>query len=264
MKHAVVTTFHPKGYEEYGKKCIASFLKLWPKSVTLYVITENVTVDYMADNLVVIDQKFLSPALMEFKNKYKNNPNATGQSPHNSDKGYLWDAVRFSNKVFAVTAMARKLKGHVDHLIWLDADTVTHSPVTAEFLDYIAPHGNELTAYLNRPIYPECGWVGYNMQHPEIQNFMNRFEQVYTSGEFLTWIESHDSYVFWKVMEEFERKGAAWKALGDPTNRGHVFINSELGAFMDHLKGPRKALGKSKPGDLIKNRTEAWWQGLKK
>jgi len=70
--------------------------------------------------------------------------------------------------------------------------------------------------------------------------------------------------VFWKVMEEFERKGSAWKALGDPNNRGHVFINSELGAFMDHLKGPRKALGKSKPGDLLKPRNEAWWAGLKK
>jgi len=264
MRHAVVTTFHAKGYEEYGKKCIESFVRFWPKTVNLHAITENITVDITAENLHIYDQKEFCPALTVFKDKHCNNPHANGQSPHGPERGFFWDAVRFSNKVFAVTEVAKKLHNSMDQLIWLDADTVTHNSIPVEFLDHIAPRSNELTAYLNRPIYPECGWVGYNMNHPDIQNFMSRFREVYTSGEFLTWIESHDSYVFWQVMKEYEATGAGWRALGDPTNRGHVFINSELGAYMDHLKGPRKILGKSKSADLLKPRSEAWWAGLKK
>jgi len=133
MKHAVVTTFHNKGYQEYGRKCIESFLQFWPKEVTLCVVTEDVAVDYKADNLYVTDQKEFCPALTEFKNKYRNHPNATGLSPHKDERSYLWDAVRFSNKVFAVTEAARKLQDVVDQLIWLDADVMTKQTVTKQY-----------------------------------------------------------------------------------------------------------------------------------
>lgn len=268
MRHAVVTTFHQAGYDEYGKKCIETFIEHWPKSVPLYVILENVTIDpsLTADNVIYMNQDMVNPRLAGFKAAHRDNPNATGKDPSgkNPNSSYLWDAVRFSNKVFAVTGLYESLRDACDHMIWLDADTVTHSDVPMGFLDHIAPSGNELTAYLNRSIYPECGWVGYNMNHTMMKEFMDRFENVYNSGEFLTWVESHDSYVFWQVMKEMEAKGAGWRALGDDNQRGHVFINSELGCYMDHLKGPRKAVGKSRPGDLLVARNESWWQGMKK
>jgi len=37
-------------------------------------------------------------------------------------------------------------------------------------------------------------------------------------------------------------------------------INSEWGAYLDHLKGSRKKTGRSLPSDLKVNRTEAYWQ----
>jgi hypothetical protein len=40
---------------------------------------------------------------------------------------------------------------------------------------------------------------------------------------------------------------------------GHPLINSEWGAWLDHLKGGRKDLGKSKRTDLLVQRTEAYW-----
>ena len=268
MRHAVITTFHQAGYDEYGHRCIATFIQHWPKDVTLYVVLENVTVDpaLTADNVVYMNQDTVNSVLSDFKKKYRDNPFANGYDPRELDKvkKYLWDAVRFSNKVYAVTGMYHILKDSIDQLIWLDADTVTHSTVPKEFLDHISPKGNQITAYLNRSIYPECGWVGYNLTHPSMADFMKRFQDVYDSGLFLTWVESHDSYVFWQVMQEFESKGCDWRALGDQNQRGHVFINSELGQFMDHLKGPRKAAGKSRPSDLLQPRQEAWWQGMEK
>jgi hypothetical protein len=37
-------------------------------------------------------------------------------------------------------------------------------------------------------------------------------------------------------------------------------INSEWGAWLDHLKGGRKNLGRSKREDLKVHRTEAYWR----
>jgi hypothetical protein len=41
---------------------------------------------------------------------------------------------------------------------------------------------------------------------------------------------------------------------------GHPLINSEWGAYLDHLKGDRKTTGRSKLSDLKVKRTEAYWR----
>jgi hypothetical protein len=41
---------------------------------------------------------------------------------------------------------------------------------------------------------------------------------------------------------------------------GHPLINTEWGAYLDHLKGNRKDTGRSKIKDLVVNRTEGYWQ----
>ena len=53
--------------------------------------------------------------------------------------------------------------------------------------------------------------------------------------------------------------------IGGPDASGHVFINSPLGAYMDHLKGFRKELGRSNKSDLQGNwsHTAEWWNDMK-
>ena len=41
---------------------------------------------------------------------------------------------------------------------------------------------------------------------------------------------------------------------------GHPLINTEWGAYLDHLKGNRKDSGRSKSKDLVVNRTEGYWR----
>ena len=43
---------------------------------------------------------------------------------------------------------------------------------------------------------------------------------------------------------------------------GHPLINSELGKWMDHMKGDRKFEGHSKKKDLMSERTEAYWNEI--
>jgi len=40
---------------------------------------------------------------------------------------------------------------------------------------------------------------------------------------------------------------------------GHPLINTELGKWMDHMKGNRKNTGKSLRSDIMVNRKEDYW-----
>ena len=40
---------------------------------------------------------------------------------------------------------------------------------------------------------------------------------------------------------------------------GHPLINTELGRWIDHMKGDRKNTGKSLPKDIMVKRTESYW-----
>ena len=70
--------------------------------------------------------------------------------------------------------------------------------------------------------------------------------------------EWHDSFVFEVVRKQLQPNCWNWSE-GIITGEGHPLINSVWGSYLDHLKGGRKELGKSKPTDLIKKRNEAYW-----
>jgi hypothetical protein len=249
MKYCVVTTFHEAGYEQYGRCCIETFLNNWPETIPILVYPEETQVNFSDVRLQLIDPQKALPNLQRFKATYRDNPFANGANPiiPNRTDDFRWQACRFSNKVFAVADAIRRCKNTYDQLIWLDADTVTHTKLSKVFLNKLAPKKKQLAAYLNRRGCPECGWVGYNLNHPEILNFAERFEQIYLSGEFLTFKENHDSYIFWGVVQEMQRNPAVtFKKLGSRWRSGHIFLHSALGDYVDHLKGNRKITGRSK------------------
>ena len=81
--------------------------------------------------------------------------------------------------------------------------------------------------------------------------------------------EWHDSFVFDAVRVKFpQMRQLDWAAHlynlkphpGSSTGEGHPLINSDWGAWLDHLKGGRKKLGRSKREDLKVIRKEPYWQ----
>ncbi|TDW16554.1 hypothetical protein EV128_1346 [Rhizobium azibense] len=262
LRHIVVTTFHEKGYHQYGKRCVESFLEYWPPDVQLWIYAEDISPDISDPRVRIFDHNATLLKLQEFRRLFRDNPTANGQNPNGKEEEYnfRWDAIRFANKVFAVTDAIRRAGGMADQLIWLDADTVSHTKLPHSLLDRLAPCGQQLSAYLNRVGYPECGWVGYNLNHARILNFADEFEQKYLTGDFLNLNENHDSFVFWKIVTAMKKnREAKFKLLGSRFAKGHIFINSVLGGYMDHLKGDRKAEGRSRASDLKFRRREMWW-----
>jgi hypothetical protein len=244
MNYLLVTTFNADGYSLYGKKMLEAFLKYWPVDQQILVYAENCTFDLSFDNnRIIVKNLLLVDGLVDFKTRHKDNPIANGYKDGNS-KNFLFDAVRFSHKVFALYDAIQNNPNK--SIVWLDADTITHSKVPTNFLEDNFPN-NYGIAYLGRTKqYTECGWVVYHTLHPLMKNFWETFINYYKNDTIFTLTEWHDSYVFDVVRKEYEDKGMINQNITPGFVAGHPFINCVLGEYMDHMKGPRKQAGRSK------------------
>lgn len=77
--------------------------------------------------------------------------------------------------------------------------------------------------------------------------------------------EWHDSYLFDVQRRNYrDNKGAVFYDLNpEPDTKGlagHPFINSELGQYLDHMKGDRKHRGHSKAKEVKLHRDHPYWR----
>ena len=268
MKIAVVTTFHEKGLKEYGQRMIDTFSKNWPKDIELYVYAEKCVPKIPDHDQMKLKDLDSVQELVNFKNQWKGIPKANGDvtsdpvrsKRKDAGKGFKWDAVRFAHKVYSIFDCARTTDADV--LFWMDADTVCHSPITTEKIQSFCPMTQDLGFLGREGKYTECGLYSMNLKSLALQNFLREFQRMYDDAEngIFTLAEWHDSFVFDVVRTKFRHqiKENNW-SKGIVTGEGHPLINSEWGAYLDHLKGDRKSLGKSLPKDLKIKRTESYW-----
>lgn len=276
MKIAVVTTFHNQGLIDYGQRMIDTFCQNWPKDVILYAYPEKCTPNIKDHNHVVLTDLDSVVPLTNFKNKWKDVPKANGDvsadpvrsKRKDAGKGFKWHAIRFAHKVYSIFDCARKTDADV--LVWMDADTICHSPITMNDLHRLIPADKDLCFLGRKGKYSECGLYAMNLKSQQVKDFLNEFQRMYDQAEqgIFQLAEWHDSYVFDAVRTKFPQlKQLDWAATlndlrpraGMSQGEGHPLINSEWGAWLDHLKGGRKSLGRSKREDLKVKRTEAYW-----
>ena len=244
---AAVTTCHAAGWEQYGRRMAKTWVDNWP--VPLWVYGEGFRA---ADDTFVqqsSDLHKVAPWLAKFKAEHPY------KRPGVYD--YRFDAARFAHKVAAVVAAAEACL--FDYLIWVDADTVTHQPVPMEFVEFLLPQGDEYIAWLDRRHkYPECGFFILNCRHPRHAALIAAFKDAYTTGSLFKMAEWHDSYVLEQLVLGM---GLLTRSLSGEAGykTSHPFINGPLGAYMDHLKGPRKNVGRSHARDIKVARTEPYW-----
>ena len=268
MKIKVITSFKPGTWDSYSGKGIKSIAEKWPIETDIVVYLEEQKPDYDHDRITWVDLIGAEPELSQFKKRHQNDPVACGkiqqikngvrrpaalkkQGGLDRDKeSFLWDAVRFSNKVFCIINAVRNSPDH-DYIVWIDADTYTHKPFSNSFLESLLPRDTMLT-YLGREkgsqkIYPECGFVGYNLRHLEIQNFINDWERLYSNDEIFNLLEWHDSAVLWYLSKKYvAEKNVTINDIGHGAgaNGHHVFVNSKLGEYIDHFKGEKRKISR--------------------
>jgi len=277
LKIAVVTTFHGDGLEKYAQRMINTFCDNWPAEVVLHLYPENCNPAIRDHSHITLKRLEEVEELMAFKNTWQNIPKANGDVSadpvrslrKDAGKGFKWHAVRFAHKVYAIFDCARTTDA--DILIWMDADTICHSPITIQDLYRMIPADSELCYLGRKGKYSECGLYSMNLRSVNIQAFLKEFQRFYDQAEqgIFQLAEWHDSFVFDAVRVKFpQMRQLDWAAhlndirptLGSSQGEGHPLINSEWGAWLDHLKGGRKKLGRSKRDDLKVARIEAYWQ----
>ena len=268
MKIAVVTTFNGDGLKRYGQRMINTFIETWPEEVALHLYPESCNPQVPDHSRITLQRLEEVPELVAFKEKWKNVPKANGDVSDDpvrrlrkdAGKGFKWNAVRFAHKVYAIFDCARKTDA--DILFWMDADTVCHSPIALEKIKSFV-NDTELGFLGREGKYTECGLYSLDLRSPTVQNFLREFQRMYDDAEhgIFTLAEWHDSFVFDVVRTKFrgQLKENNWSA-NIIKGEGHPLINSEWGAYLDHLKGDRKDLGRSKVNDLKVKRTEAYWK----
>jgi len=277
MKIKFITSYKPGTWDKFARRGIQSMAEQFPDNVDIVLYCEEPQPKDVHSRIKCVNLIQAEPNLFAFKDKYKDDPVANGKTTlipngvRRSDKlegldknndSFLWDAVRFSNKVFCIVNAVRNSDGY-DYVVWLDADTFTFRPVPLDFFPSLLLKETMLT-YLGREhptlgdggVYPECGFVGYNLAHPEIQNFVTDWEKLYNTGDVFNILEWHDSYVFWHLSKIYRTEKnilvndiGYWKGV----KGHHVFVNSVLGQYIDHFKGKRKLAKTSAKNDFRTN-----------
>lgn len=245
MKIAVCTTFPLSYYDLCAREMLATFDKYWPKDIDLFIALDKVTQEQynaiQADLNTVLEsgrQFFISNEWSPDKEAfYKRNQD----SP---DVSYRFHVCRFAHKVFALYGVAEHCKqsGH-DMLIWLDADVITHKPITHEILGTeLLPLNKQCSSYLGRSDAPhsECSFMGFNLK----------------SGGDAIIEQMHNCYITDKVLElpgwtdcdvfDDTIKNALDinRNLSEGLKGWHVFPESPCGKYMEHRKGNRKNTAK--------------------
>ena len=273
----VVTTFHQAGLELYGQRFLDSFAKRVDKRIKLLVYTENCNpINPDPDQVIILNANNTLPKLNAFKSRWRDVPKANGKCPwperrpRDWDKEFKWDAVRFANKVYAVfDACSRS----TDWCVWMDADTFVHSDWSYDEFKSLLPDTSWIT-YVGRgkgsQTWPECGFYGLNLKDGVCQEFLAEFERFYedaNNGIFLL-DEWHDSFVFGTILNQIKNRhptvldysAEMYLTQAKTGGGGHPLINTKLGQWIDHMKGDRKTLGKSKSSDIMVKRKEGYWQ----
>lgn len=237
----VCTGWSPSGWKEYGRTFAETFAEFWPASVELVAYTEEPVVLPRGECRSVLE----IPGCREFLERHRKSSRANGREPTDRWKrsarasGYNWrfDAWKFSRQGFIPLAAALECKTEL--LCWLDADVVTFKKVPDGFVESLLPAGANV-AHLGRTgSHSEIGFQLYRL--PAAMNMLRHFRDYYASDSVFGLSEWHSAFVW----EQARRESGITSHDLTPGGSGHVWFQSPLCRYMDHLKGSRKQIGRS-------------------
>ena len=230
MTMKCVTTCNREGFEKYGQ----AFRQGW-KHVNADLVWYTEGFDLPETERITEVKNEGLDNLQSFKKRW-----AFYKPPY-----YLWDVVRFSNKVYAVHDA---LRDHQGLGLWIDADMIPFADVPSGYIESLIEPGDYIAMFRRKGLYSECGFWVVDCNHPQHKPFMDSLLILYEEGQFKQLREWHDSYLMDAVVKQMERDGliTVTNLSGAYGTDDHPMAKVELAKYFDHLKGPaRKDLGVS-------------------
>jgi len=240
----IVTGWSPSGWTQYAQRFMQSVRENWQDPEVRWVA-------YVEENRPELDwveqiNVTLLLDLMKFLAAYGNDSYATGrmQKPGfawkaklaNAGYNFRFDAVKFARIPFYVRHQAKRI-GH-GIVVWMDADCVVFKEVPEGFVPSLLPK-KACVAYLGRVggYHSECGFTAFKL--PEAKRLTEDWAAMYESGLVCTLREWHNSFVFDHCRQILEKTGMNCHNM-TPKGKRHCWVNSPLGAYIDHLKGDKR------------------------
>lgn len=226
----LVTTCNAAGFERYGRRLLESLHNL-PHDAEVWWYTEGFTLPETPGVVQISTDKL--QGLQAFKLRHLRYQPPT----------YLYDAVRFSHKVFAACDALADYDGVG---VWIDADCVIRKPIPAGFLESHL-HGHYMAMLKRRGLYTETGLWLMDCAHEQHKEFLLAWQEWYLSDAFKQLANWTDCETLDATVRLFERQGLITTASlsGEHDKDMHPLAKVPLGAFIDHCKGERKDLGYS-------------------
>ena len=258
----IVTGWSATNWEEYARNFMQSFEDNWHDNCHVLAYVEKETPFQLtgAKSLEQINIATMND-LNNFLIKHRGDPFATGkqQKPGHAwkqkciNRGYnfRFDAVKFCRIPFYIRhAAARVKKGR---MIWIDADCIVFNKVEPGFINSLFPRNNNVIFLGRQGYHTECGFCGFDL--PQAKPLLDEWAEYYDNEFVFTLREWHNSFVFDHVRGLHEKRGLRTHNM-TPKGHRHVFFQSPIGNYIDHLKGDRrKAAGFSK--ERMKGRSKA-------
>lgn len=217
MKLKVVTSYNNHLYNEYAHRFRETYN--WPFKLIVYNEDKDLF-DKIPDCKAFVD-----------RNKKR------------KVKDFWVDGVRFCFKVYAYTHAI--LNENVDGLICIDADSVFYREINSKWIEENIHRDDCMMTYLGRSNYSECGFLYWNMKHPQTKSYAKFMKDLYDTDHIYNLQEQHDSFIWDYARLRYENEfGIKNHNIGDK-QVGHVQARSVLGEIYDHTKGPRKLKGRS-------------------
>jgi hypothetical protein len=267
----VITSMSLDYYHRTGNKFVESFDEYWPQNVTLQIYTENQDQEKLGEYCGPVLSNKRNGTIRAIPNTYDSFVARNIDKPHQKTNSLEHGAIRFAPKAFSIidcleNAILQKRKFNRNfYLIWLDADSVTHTKIDNHFFKLITDNYNPdmPLSYLGRKhSYTETGFICFNIsrQSDELWRFLYSYGYYYSSDAIFTLPQWHDCMPFDVARKSIDPQENKCLNLSPPNSfwYDHVFINSELGKYMDHMKGPRKDVGRSKKEES--NHDHPYWK----
>jgi len=238
----IVTSFSQKGYHEYGKTFIETFLKHWADETLVVFYESGIPSSAPKDDRVKYVNLFDSDIFRSIAKAMKgSDPLISGtmrsmKDPQEASYNFRFDANRFFRKVVSIYLTSTQHNKTDRYLAWLDADIVFHADIPQNFIADTLK--NKYLAYLGRPgLFSECGYMAFDTESDQHPIFMQQYLDMYATGAFTYLGEYTDCYVF-DTIRTLQQVTSNNLAKGIQSY--HPFVYTVLGKYMDHLKGPER------------------------
>lgn len=225
MRAKIVTTIGPNGWEIYGRRFAESFLKFWPRDISLEIWHHD-----LGDN--VPSMEGIEFKALEDTNSFQKLKARLGaQAVDGPTLQYCFKAV----------ALASSVTPDLDWIAFVDADTETMRAIDDNLLSSLFDDNVHLTYLYRKGIAESEGsWFAFNLATVKGASLLADYWGLYDSFEAFHYKKAHDNAVLDRLVVLHRAHGLQVKNLSEGSLGLDAFHQSPLGAYMIHYKGPDK------------------------